>query len=259
MRNNDSRHYTHLLQRSGQCDFETTKFHCSGTRAALGVPWRRQLPSMRRARAAFLSGQAARLGMGRARMKWKLGWSRGHQNAWAPGGTGAQWCILPQIRTGILSGKAGEAFPSRKRCHRAARLSGFARRQNVFFQFPQHISRTQGITVKHEVMNSPRCWHCDWVTTCQSAPSPWRKLPGKSWEIHTTTQHFWATCKTESIAARERRWGLCASIPPRKSISQDRIFCCYSQQEDIITWLRPSIWPWAMGSERKCHWNSEML
>lgn len=62
MRNNGSRRCTHLLQHSGQCDFETAKFRCSGLRQL----W--ELLSIGRETQLFqrASGQP---GMGRAKQK----------------------------------------------------------------------------------------------------------------------------------------------------------------------------------------------
>lgn len=211
MRNNGSRRCTHLLQHSGQCDFETAKFCCSG----LGQLW--ELLSIGRDTWLFQRA-SSRPGMGRA--KWKLGGIRRHQNGWAQGGLLTRWQVYTD--------KAGEMFPSGKYCCKTAGLRGFTCKQNTLHQFPQHMSRTQEKTVKHEVTNSPRPWHCDWITSFQNSSH----AVEKTWEIHTVRQHFWSTYIREFNAAQERR-GLC--IHSSQRWSQDRIWCCCRQQEDTVT------------------------
>lgn len=78
MRNNGSRRYTRLLQHSGQCDFETTKFHCSELGQLLEFPDAGSCLPQEEHRQPFRRGR--QLVWGRARRRWKPGGSRGHQN-----------------------------------------------------------------------------------------------------------------------------------------------------------------------------------
>ena len=184
-------------------------------RAALGAAFHRK------GYMAFPKGkQLAWDGKSKIRSSWKPGGIRRHQNGWAQGGLLTRWQVYTD--------KAGEMFPSGKCCCKTAGLRGFTCKQNTLHQFPQHMSRTQEKTVKHEVTNSPRPWHRDWVTAFQNSSH----AVEKTWEIHTVRQHFWSTYIREFNAAQERR-GLC--IHSSQRWSQDRIWCCCRQQEDTVT------------------------
>lgn len=233
------------------------------TWAALGAPWRRELPSTRRTQAAFPVGQAAGLGMGRAKMKWNEMKAQGKQRApewtstWggdrctghAPTSDADGYVQIEQEKhfhrgNAAVGQRNSVVLPTGRMCYSSSHSTSAEHREKVW-SMRSWVLLVPGTTTRS--------------LPAKIAPSPWRKQPGKSREIHTIAQHFRVICPRESNAARERRGDLRASIPPIKSVSQDRLFCCCSQQEDTITCLRPNIWPWATGSERKHHWNSETL
>lgn len=253
MRNSGSRRCSRLLQHSGQSDFETTKFHCSGRGQLLEFP----------AAGSCLPPEGHRQPLHQGRQLVWDGESKDGIKAW-------HWTLEPewnrytagasQLGHGqVRSGKAREVFPPWKHCHRTTGLRGFACIQTMLFQSAQHISRTQGKTGNHEVMNS--LGHGPWLGHClpKLLPAPGENSLGKAGK--STRSHSAAgwPVKENPVQHKEREGGCVHSFLPEQAPLRTGIFCWCSQWDDTSTCLRPNILLWATGSERKCHWNSGTL
>lgn len=138
---------------------------------------------------------------GRARIKEKLGGSTGNQdgpgrwgNCCRAGASSLQWGQV------YYSDKAGEAFPSSKRCCRTVGLGGFARKQNCAVPAPTAHQQNAGEKQKN---GEARGREITWFPTprAKTASSPWEKLGNP----HRYTALLSDLKKKESNAARERR------------------------------------------------------
>lgn len=129
----------------------------------------------------------------------------------------------------VCSDRAGEAFPSGKRCRGTTELGGFAHRQNVLFQFPQHISRTQGKSVKHEVLSSLGPWHHDQVTACQSCSQPLEKT---AWEKQGNPYHCTALpsdlSKRIQRSTRKERRSACIHSSHKEHLSGQALLLLFT-------------------------------
>lgn len=202
------------------------------TRAALGAPQMQQAACHTKGHAATPKGQATGLGKGNGKSRSEMkAW--GKQKAPEQMGTWGEYSHIRHITHQALpTSEAGRyiQIKQEKRFH----LGNTAVRQQGWKVLPAGRTRYSNFhstsAERRKKLWGTRLWiHWGPGTVTRSllsktAPMQWRKPRWKSWEIHTVTQHFWATCNN---ATRHKKGEeICVRLFLPETGYQDRIWCC---------------------------------